>query len=80
VSGRRSTAVTVSTLVPVPDLEPDAVAARIDELRAKVAHHNRLYHELDAPEIPDAEYDALARELRALEADYPEFADATSPT
>jgi DNA ligase (NAD+) len=64
----------------VPDLEPDAVAARIDELRALVAHHNRLYHELDAPEIPDAEYDAMARELRALETDYPEFADATSPS
>lgn len=64
----------------MPDLEPDAVAARIDELRARIAHHNRLYHELDSPEIPDAEYDALARELRSLETDYPEFADASSPT
>ena len=64
----------------MPDLEPDAVAARIDELRAQVAHHNRLYHELDSPEIPDAEYDALARELRELEADYPEFADTASPS
>jgi DNA ligase (NAD+) len=64
----------------VPDLEPDAVPARIDELRALIAHHNRLYHELDAPEIPDAEYDALARELRTLEADHPDFADATSPS
>ena len=64
----------------MPDLEPDAVAARIDELRARIAHHNRLYHELDRPEIPDAEYDALARELRELEIDYPEFADAASPS
>lgn len=64
----------------MPDLQPDAVAARIDELRSLVAYHNRLYHELDAPEIPDAEYDALARELRSLEADYPEFADAASPS
>ncbi|HSJ91182.1 MAG TPA: NAD-dependent DNA ligase LigA [Ilumatobacter sp.] len=64
----------------MPDLEPDAVPARIDELRALIAHHNRLYHELDAPEIPDAEYDALARELRTLEADHPDFADATSPS
>ena len=63
-----------------PDLEPTDVATRIDELRAQVAHHNRLYHELDAPEIPDAEYDALARELRTLEADYPELADASSPS
>ena len=64
----------------MPDLEPDAVANRIDELRAVIAHHNRLYHELDAPEIPDAEYDALARELRTLERDYPEFADTASPS
>jgi DNA ligase (NAD+) len=64
----------------VSDLEPDAVANRIDELRALIAHHNRLYHELDAPEIPDAEYDALARELRTLEQDYPEFADTASPS
>ncbi|MEY2958275.1 MAG: hypothetical protein RLZZ01_843 [Actinomycetota bacterium] len=58
------------------DVDP---AARIDELRALVAHHNKLYHELDAPEIPDAEFDALVRELRSLEADHPDLADDTSP-
>ncbi|MEQ9163644.1 MAG: NAD-dependent DNA ligase LigA, partial [Ilumatobacter fluminis] len=54
--------------------------ARLDELRALVAHHNRLYHELDAPELPDAEFDALARELRALEEEFPEYAVPDSPT
>lgn len=53
---------------------------RIAELRSAVAHHNRLYHELDTPEIPDVEYDLLVRELRALEDEHPEFADADSPT
>ena len=50
------------------DERSDSPAARIAELRAQVAHHNRLYHELDAPELPDGEYDILARELRMLEA------------
>ncbi len=52
---------------------------RIDELRAQVAHHNRLYHELDRPEIPDGDYDALVRELRHLEVDFPDLADPASP-
>ncbi len=43
-------------------------AERIQELRALIAHHNEAYHTLDAPEIPDAEYDALVRELTRLEA------------
>jgi DNA ligase (NAD+) len=66
-----------------PDLDlsdPGAVQDRIDELRAQVAHHNRLYHELDAPELPDAEFDLLARELRRLEAEYPEYAEPDSPS
>lgn len=54
--------------------------ARLDELRALVAHHNRLYHELDAPELPDADFDALVRELRALEEEFPEYAVPDSPT
>ncbi|MFC4636864.1 NAD-dependent DNA ligase LigA [Deinococcus hohokamensis] len=44
-------------------------------LRAEVARHNRAYYEQDAPEIPDDEYDALARALRELEAAHPEWAD-----
>ncbi|MDJ0769332.1 MAG: NAD-dependent DNA ligase LigA [Ilumatobacter sp.] len=57
----------------------DAVRSRWNELREQVARHNRLYHELDAPEVPDAEYDLLVRELRALESEHPELADVDSP-
>ncbi|MEC7384157.1 MAG: hypothetical protein VX526_05690, partial [Actinomycetota bacterium] len=46
---------------------------RIIELRSSVARHNALYYENDAPELPDAEYDVLVRELRELEAQFPEF-------
>jgi len=57
-----------------------AVLARAAELRAQIARHDRLYYELDAPEIPDAEYDRLFRELQALEAEYPTLRTADSPT
>ena len=65
--------------------DPDAVdpidpAERIESLRAQVAHHNERYHTLDSPEISDADFDALVRELRSLEADHPELADEGSPT
>jgi DNA ligase (NAD+) len=58
----------------------DDPAVRVEELRARIAYHNRLYHELDAPEISDADYDLLVRELAALEADHPELASGESPT
>lgn len=53
---------------------------RVAELRAAVAHHDRLYHVLDAPEIEDAEYDRLFRELVALEEAHPQLSDPDSPT
>ena len=59
---------------------PPEVEARVEELRETIQHHNRLYHEHDTPEIPDAEYDALARELRALEEQFPELVTPDSPT
>lgn len=49
-------------------------------LRAEVARHNRAYHEQDAPEIPDSEYDALARDLRALETANPDWAAHAAET
>ena len=55
-------------------------AARAAELRAQIAHHNRLYYEQDAPEISDADYDALLGELRALESVHPELVTPDSPT
>jgi DNA ligase (NAD+) len=57
-----------------------AVVARVDELREQIRHHNEQYHTLDAPEIPDADYDALVRELAGLEEQHPELATDDSPT
>ena len=44
----------------VGDVDP---VARIEQLREAISRHNQLYYELDAPEIPDADYDSLVREL-----------------
>jgi len=49
-------------------------------LREQIRYHNYQYHALDDPEIPDAEYDRLMRELQALEAEYPELVATDSPT
>jgi DNA ligase (NAD+) len=54
--------------------------ARISELRAEIEQHDYLYYVLDAPTIPDAEYDRMMRELQALEAEYPALISADSPT
>ena len=53
---------------------------RIEELRALIRTHNDLYYGQDSPEISDAEYDLLVRELRDLEAEHPEYVDAESPS
>lgn len=58
----------------------DAGAARIEELRQQIRRHNYLYHALDAPEIPDVEYDRLMRELQDLEASHPHLITSDSPT
>jgi len=58
----------------------DAVPSRMAELRSLIEYHNDRYHRLDDPEIPDADFDALVRELRTLEAAHPELAAADSPT
>ena len=57
-----------------------SIARRIDELRAQIRHHDHLYYVLDAPEIPDAEYDRLFRDLQALEQQHPELITPESPT
>jgi DNA ligase (NAD+) len=54
--------------------------ARIDQLRAELGRHNRLYYEFDRPEITDAEYDALLRELEGLESRFPDLRTPDSPT
>jgi DNA ligase (NAD+) len=55
-------------------------AKRAAELRAQLNHHAHLYYTLDAPQIPDAEYDKLFQELQAIEAAQPELQTADSPT
>src|SRR5262245_18782482 len=55
-------------------------SARIEKLREELRRHEHLYYVLDQPEISDAEYDALMRELQELEAKHPEFASPDSPT
>jgi len=55
-------------------------AARASELRDEIRRHDRLYHTEARPEITDAEYDALVRELKTLEAEHPELVTPDSPT
>ncbi|MCP3730641.1 NAD-dependent DNA ligase LigA [Sphingomonas sp. MG17] len=67
--------------LPVPeDLSPAEAAAELEMLAAEIARHNRLYHTDDAPEISDAEYDALMRRNAAIEAAFPELVRADSPS
>jgi DNA ligase (NAD+) len=56
------------------------VQERVDALRELLHHHAHRYYVLDDPEIPDAEYDKLFRELQELEGQYPELLTADSPT
>jgi len=54
--------------------------AEIEKLREQINHHNYLYYVLDAPELTDAEYDALMRRLETLETEHPELHTPDSPT
>ena len=53
---------------------------RVEELRAQIEHHTYCYYVLDAPEITDADFDKLMRELDALEKKHPELLSPDSPT
>jgi len=59
---------------------PQEVLQKAQRLADQIAHHNRRYHELDDPEISDFDYDRLARELRALEDQFPALAMDESPS
>jgi len=58
----------------------DPQASRAAALREQLQHHAHRYYVLDAPEIPDAEYDRLFAELQAIEAEHPELRTPDSPT
>ncbi|MBI2869582.1 MAG: NAD-dependent DNA ligase LigA [Chloroflexi bacterium] len=60
--------------------DTDQVKKRIEELRALIDYHNYRYYVLDSPEISDAGYDDLMRELHRLEQEHPQFLSPDSPT
>ncbi|MFZ9630305.1 MAG: DNA ligase LigA-related protein, partial [Ilumatobacteraceae bacterium] len=62
------------------DPTPPRADLRIAELRELIRYHNERYYAHDAPEVSDAEYDDMVRELRRLEDEHPELADGESPT
>lgn len=61
-------------------MELNEAKKRAEELRAVIEKHNHNYYDLDAPTIEDDEYDALMRELRGIESEYPELLTPDSPT
>lgn len=60
--------------------DSQTAAERIAQLRSELDDHNYRYYVLDEPSVPDAEYDRLFRELKALEAEHPELITPESPT
>ncbi len=62
------------------DSEIEIAGSRVGDLSAEIRRHNSLYYREDRPEVTDAEYDGLLRELRSLEEQYPELRRPDSPT
>jgi DNA ligase (NAD+) len=72
--------VAASAPVDVEALTEEEAAAELAALAREIAHHDRLYHQQDAPEITDAAYDALRRRNAAIEARFPELIRPDSPS
>lgn len=65
---------------PIETLTEQAAAAELAHLSAEIARHDRLYHQNDAPEISDGDYDALVRRNREIEARFPDLVRDDSPS
>jgi DNA ligase (NAD+) len=65
---------------PVEDLTPKQAAAELEQLARDIAHHDKLYYSKDAPELTDAEYDALRKRNAAIEARFPDLVREDSPS
>ncbi len=63
-----------------PETSPESAEQRINELREKIRYHEYQYYVLNEPEISDAEFDRMMRELEQLEQEYPELITSDSPT
>ena len=63
-----------------PKPPPASVTKRVAALRKDINYHNYRYYVLDDPQVPDAEYDRLLRELQSLEQEYPQLVSVDSPT
>src|SRR6478735_2335519 len=75
-----SRAAKVVASVAVDDLTERQARAEHKRLAEEIAHHDKLYHEQDSPEISDADYDKLRQRLKAVEARFPRLVDMFSPT
>ncbi len=78
-ASRKAQTLSSSEHLNMPDT-PESIGERINELRATLDHHNRLYYNLETPEISDSEYDLLFRKLEDLETENPQLLNPNSPT
>src|SRR5882757_11027768 len=69
-----------TAVIEIDALTPDEAVGELKRLAREIAHHDKRYHQQDAPEISDADYDALVHRNRAIEARFPALLRADSPS